>query len=100
VAAEPNCLLIDDLPAVCFNCAAPLCLRQQVLNLALGEVVELLCLSCLAADNNKSAAEMLTSLMPYVASRECFAKEWARYLTVDFCPNSGGCLPEICFGKG
>jgi len=93
------CQLIEEIPSVCQSCAADLCLRQQVLNLALGEEKEVLCLNCLAADNNKSAEQLLQSLSEYIVSRECFAKQWRRYASRDFCPDPQGCLPTVCFGK-
>ncbi|CAN5203451.1 hypothetical protein BH11CYA1_BH11CYA1_32370 [soil metagenome] len=92
-----SCPLLDDVPSTCCKCQAGLCLRQQVLNLALGEDQDLMCLNCLAADNNKSNTELLEGLAAYIANRECFAKPWSRYASVDFCPNPLGCIPEVCF---
>lgn len=92
-----NCPLLNEVSSVCCKCQAPLCLRQQVLNLALGEDEEVMCLECLAADNNKSRSELLENLATYIANRECFAKPWLRYASVDFCPDPLGCIPAVCF---
>ncbi len=70
-----------------------------MLNLALGEDKDVLCLKCLAADNNKSAEELLDSLAAYIVSRECFAKQWKLYAAQDVCPDPVGCLPTLCFSK-
>jgi hypothetical protein len=92
-----NCPLLDEVPSACCKCQAQLCLRQQVLNLALGEDQEVMCLNCLAADNNKSSSELLENLAAYIANRECFAKPWRRYASVDYCPDPLGCVPAVCF---
>lgn len=91
------CQLLEEVPSTCCKCQGPLCLRQQVLNLALGEDEEVMCLNCLAADNNKSSAELLDSLATYIVGRECFAKPWLRYASVDYCPDKLGCIPAVCF---
>ncbi len=96
--SKRSCLhLIDGLEVVCHGCGKDLCLRQQVLNLALGSEQDLLCLACLAAEHGKSRAEMLADLGPYVVSRECFLKEWSKYADVEDCPDRTGCLPKNCF---
>lgn len=87
---------MEGLRADCKQCLAPLCLRQQVLSLALGEE-EPLCLNCLAADNGGSRETLLERTRDYVLSRECFNKSWSQYESVDFCPDQNGCLPAICF---
>jgi hypothetical protein len=94
------CLLIENLSTHCTKCSKALCLRQQVLCLALGEDENLLCLTCLAAENAKSEGELLAGLKDYIAGRDCFKKEWIRYENVSFCPQPGTCLPEICFAQG
>jgi hypothetical protein len=97
-AGEDGCLmLIEGLPGQCLRCGRKLCLRQQVLNLALGVDDELLCLPCLAADNGKAPADLLASLGPYVQSRQCFYKEWRKYASEAACPDPLGCLPKTCF---
>ena len=96
--AKSQCLLlIEGLETNCSSCRGPLCLRQQVLNLALGSEQDFLCLACLARDNGKSREQLLEDLGPYVISRECFAREWKKYLTSAACPDPLGCLPETCF---
>lgn len=94
---EPSCQLIEDLPTHCRRCQSPLCLRQQVLNLALGEDSELLCLSCLAQDNDSQSEKLLKDVGAYISGRECFAKEWDKYLDSSFCPSPLTCYPDICF---
>jgi len=89
--------LIEGLETICSSCRTHLCLRQQVLNLALGAEQDLLCLNCLARENGKSREQILEDLGPYVLSRECFSREWKKYLSRDACPDPLGCLPENCF---
>jgi hypothetical protein len=89
--------LIEGLPGVCFRCNAPLCVRKQVLNLALGNTDNLLCLKCLALDCGNSQEDVLTGTGEYVQTRECFRKEWVRYRGVGDCPDRAGCIPGVCF---
>jgi hypothetical protein len=91
------CLLIEGLETTCALCAAALCLREQVLNLALSQTNRLLCLLCLAKDNDKPAEEVLEELKAYILTRECFAKEWVKYLDQGFCPKQSTCYPAPCF---
>ncbi|MBL8082095.1 MAG: hypothetical protein JNN26_05740 [Candidatus Obscuribacter sp.] len=91
--------LMDGMAERCALCQKQLCLRQQVLNLALGEEKHLLCLSCLAADNDTGAEELLTRLAAYVRGRDCFLKEWRRYTGLKDCPSPDTCLPNVCFEK-
>lgn len=97
---EAKEILIEGLPVVCARCRAAICLRQQVLNLALGEDETLLCLPCLAQENESSAEDLLVKLSQYIQGRECFHKEWIRFCDRSYCPNPGGCLPAVCFGPG
>jgi hypothetical protein len=97
ISKTPCLLLIEGLEARCCRCQKSLCLRQQVLNLALGADTGLLCLGCLASDNGKDRAQLLSELKPYVVSRECFAKEWSKYKSEEDCPDREGCLPKNCF---
>lgn len=89
--------LVKDAPRQCSVCAAPLCLRKQVVNLALGNAEQMMCLLCLAQDNDQDPAEMLFDLMSYVKQRDCFAKEWRRYTDVTYCPDQTGCFASVCF---
>ena len=91
--------LIADLPTNCAQCRKPICLRQQVLNLALGAEEGLLCLNCLAQDNLSTPSALLLNLSGYVQQRECFLKEWSRYKDRSFCPAPNTCLPDICFSE-
>lgn len=92
-----NFLLMEGLRADCFKCRAPLCLRQQVLNLALGEEEDFLCLRCLAQENGQTREVLLERTAAYVLSRDCFKKPWLKYESVEFCPDREGCLPGLCF---
>jgi hypothetical protein len=95
---DSGCLqLIEGLETTCHQCLKKLCLRQQVLNLALGEDKDLLCLACLAQANGKASDQLLASLGPYVQSRQCFYKEWRKYASESACPDPLGCLPKSCF---
>jgi len=89
--------LIAELPSACATCGKPLCLRQQVINLALGFTEQLKCLNCLALQEDLPREQLLTTSRDYVMRRECFKKEWIKYKTRDFCPDKVGCLPESCF---
>lgn len=96
--SDTPCLrLIEGLETGCSRCGKALCLRQQVLNLALGAEQGLLCLGCLAEDSGKEREEMLADLGPYVLSRECFLKSWRLYQSEADCPDRSGCLPKSCF---
>jgi hypothetical protein len=96
--SDTPCLhLIEGLESGCSRCGKALCLRQQVLNLALGAEQDLLCLGCLARENSKEPGELLADLGPYVLSRECFAKQWRLYKSDADCPDRLACLPKECF---
>ncbi len=84
----------------CQTCAAPLCLRKQVINLALGNEQQMYCLICLANSNGTEAPQLLTRVRDYILGRQCFSREWLKYPTVSACPDPDGCLPDICFGEG
>ncbi len=71
--------LSQDMPSACKDCSAKLCLRKQVVNLALGNVDTMSCLNCLGAQSNKSASQVLEQIVPYILSRDCFAKKWRNY---------------------
>ncbi len=90
-------MLIPGTPVVCCQCASSLCLRKQVLNLALGETEKFLCLFCLAAAHQQPPEELLQQMRDYVLSRDCFKKQWQRYLSVEYCPCPNDCLPDHCF---
>lgn len=97
--SNPEHPLVEGAPRVCHRCSAPLCLRKQVLNLALGQTDGMLCLTCLAADNDQKVEDVLSGLQDYVQSRDCFAKQWKRYLSVEYCPDQAGCIPSTCFAN-
>jgi len=94
---DPENPSVEGAPTECDECGAALCLRQQVINLALGNVDEMLCLKCLGKDNDQTPQTVLENVKDYVNRRECFRKEWKKYESVDSCPNRKGCYPTICF---
>jgi hypothetical protein len=89
--------LIDGVPELCSQCSAPLCVRKQVINLALGNTDTMQCLKCLARQSDNTDAGVLTGISDYIRSRECFFKEWRRYRSVEDCPDREGCVPRQCF---
>jgi hypothetical protein len=91
---EPS---VEGAPTECDSCGAPLCLRKQVINLALGNTDEMYCLVCLGEDNDQKPAQVLENIRQYVYRRECFRKEWLKYLSVEYCPDRKGCFPSVCF---
>jgi hypothetical protein len=72
-------------------------LRKQVLNLALGNTEQMMCLNCISKENDQPPSEVLSELMGYVKRRDCFAKEWRRYTDVAYCPDQTGCFATVCF---
>jgi hypothetical protein len=92
--------LIEGAPTTCCHCGAKLCVRKQVVNLALGNPDEMQCLQCLANESETGEAEVLTSARGYVMSRECFRKEWNKYPDRKACPDPKGCIPGVCFNEG
>jgi ubiquitin C-terminal hydrolase len=95
--ANERGLLIAEAPTSCVQCKAPLCLRKQVINLALGNTDDMLCLECLGKDSSQKAIDVLAGIQPYLLSRDCFAKQWQRYADDSFCPDPLGCFPAACF---
>ena len=89
--------LIEGCASTCSSCARPLCLRQQVINLALGFVDEMRCLQCLGDENKKKPDSVLDDLMVYIHSRECFKSQWVKYLDESHCPFPKECYPSVCF---
>jgi hypothetical protein len=87
------------LPTQCFECAAALCVRQTTINLSLGNLEQMKCLVCLAAEEDTTPEQILSGAVDYILGRECFRKEWVRYQGVQDCPDPLGCIPAVCFGK-
>lgn len=81
------------------KCKQILCVRQEVINLALGYTDEMMCVHCLARnlEENKEALELLIAMKDYIASRQCFAKEWQKYKDEKQCPSPETCYPAQCF---
>lgn len=92
--------MLADAPGTCSACAAPLCLRKQLINLALGNDEDMQCLRCLAAEAETSESELLTRISEYICGRECLQKHWIKYETVAHCPDPDGCIPQVCFAQG
>ena len=90
--------LVAAAPDRCAQCGAPLCLRKQVINLALGNTDRMNCLVCLGQEGGQLPDEVLSGIKAYVLSRDCFRKEWERYHGVEYCPDPQGCFPDRCFG--
>lgn len=98
IMTESSChLLIDGCPTQCCACQISLCLRQQVVNLALGFTDVMHCLNCLAQKNQKEPEFILDDLQIYIQSRECFKSQWVKYLDETFCPSPKECYPSVCF---
>jgi len=67
------------------------------MNLTVGNTDELFCLVCLGQESDRTAVEVLLTLKGYALARECFARQWRKYETVEMCPDRQGCFPEKCF---
>jgi hypothetical protein len=93
----PDHPLVDGAPTDCSQCRQALCLRQQVINLALGNTDGMLCLGCLSRENEQTPADVLSRVKNYIQKRDCLAKEWARYSSQQFCPYPQTCVPGVCF---
>lgn len=95
---KTNGSTVEPVLLTCGRCAKAICLRQHVINLALGNTEEMFCLDCLGDDGSKSGEEVLAGIKTYVLQRECFRKEWVRYENVKYCPDPEHCFPQTCFG--
>lgn len=89
--------LLPEPPANCASCAEEVCLRQQLISMALGYADKTLCLVCLAADTGRSREDVLETVLPFISKRDCFLKPWRRYENVDYCPFVDKCIPKTCF---
>ena len=81
----------------CFSCQNPLCIRESVINLALGNEDKMHCIFCLAKIENVSAEVLLKQIYNYVKRRDCLNNEWKKYKVKANCPNLLNCLPDVCF---
>lgn len=89
--------LVKDVPGKCAECGAPLCVRKQVINLALGNVEALYCLICLSKSEETQPDKLISGMVGYILGRDCFRKEWTRYTCVADCPEPKSCFPQTCF---
>lgn len=92
-------IFVAGAPRECNQCKGAICMRQQVVNLALGKVEEMLCLRCLHVETECEPASTLERMIPYIQSRDCFLKPWNRYKDVSYCPDRDSCCPSVCFAK-
>ncbi len=99
LSVHKNIELLDDLPTECCDCGASLCLRKQVVNLALGNTDDMYCLKCLGAQMNCTEQAVLENSAGYIQGRDCFRKEWKRYVDRSYCPDEAGCIPDLCFSQ-
>jgi hypothetical protein len=83
--------------AKCELSSKPVCRRMFNINLALGYVEEVYCLTELAGMHGQSTAEMFDFGYSYVQSRECFTKEWAKMTNPASCPLREECEFTKCF---
>jgi hypothetical protein len=83
----------------CSECGAALCIRKQVINLAMGNVDTAFCLNCLAKIERETPESIISGLAGYIMGRDCFRKEWLRYRSVRDCPEPTTCIPQTCFNK-
>lgn len=94
---EERPLLLEGMPGACEKCARTLCLRKQVINLALGNDTKMDCLICLAKEACLSPEVFLLKLKSYIQDRSCFLREWEKYESSSSCPDPKGCCPDKCF---
>ncbi len=78
----------------CSDCAKELCMRQQLINLAVGRADIMYCLSCLGKRENVQAEQLLAKIKHYILSRQCFQKEWIKYKDLSSCSDPENCLPH------
>jgi hypothetical protein len=90
---------IDGAPTDCSSCGKALCLRKQVVNLALDNTEEMYCLECLGKINGKGPLEILLATKSYILQRECFCRQWTKYENRSFCPEPLTCYIDECFGQ-
>lgn len=90
---------VQGAPTHCRTCGAVLCIRKQVINLALGNVEEHFCLNCLAKSEHETPENLVSGMVGYIMGRDCFRKEWVRYKGIEDCPEPTTCIPQTCFNK-
>lgn len=90
-------IYIDDVARECSLCSSPLCLRQQVMNLSLGNLEAVKCLACITSESVDDAETVLGGLRHYIFKRACFKTQWDRYGDRNACPYPEECYPDACF---
>ena len=78
----------------CHSCAKELCVREKVINMAMGRVEVMYCLACLGKREDVQPEQLLAKIKNYILSRQCFQKEWVKYKDLSFCPDPKHCLPH------
>jgi hypothetical protein len=91
-------LSLENAPGFCCTCGQPLCLRKQVINMALGNTDEMFCLVCLGRIDGREPKDVLVVAKDYIRGRPCFNKQWSKYENGDYCPDRLGCFFKECFG--
>lgn len=87
-----NVILVQEGPSTCGNCQDTLCLREKIINLALGHTEIMYCLICLGKRESKEPEEILSKVKKYIMARECFHKEWIKYDDISLCGKPKTCL--------
>ena len=83
----------------CHNCGEKLCLRENTVNLSMGNTDIMYCLKCLGKKEKVPAEQILAKIKKYILARECFYKEWIKYKNISQCPKTETCFPDTCFKK-
>jgi hypothetical protein len=91
--------LLPEPPGECASCSQTVCLRQQLISMALGYTEKTLCLICLSNEMGRTREDILETVLPFIEKRDCFAKPWNRYENVNYCPFPKACIPDTCFQK-
>lgn len=90
---------VEGALSTCSKCGAGLCIRKQVINLAMGNVEAAFCLVCLAQIEQETPEKVISGLVGYIMGRDCFRKECLRYSGIPDCPEPKTCIPQTCFNK-
>jgi hypothetical protein len=69
----------------CDRCDTPFCERVHIMNLALDNVEEAYCMSCLAQEFSQSPQQLAAFVWDYIIARDCFRNPWRKFNASD-CP--------------